>query len=80
MKYRLHKEKHVYVFRVAAKKMAGGGGDGLNVEKNYVKRKRRKKVIWNRGKNNKLKNEVGYIQSLKEAYNNVRLVISEHNL
>jgi hypothetical protein len=58
----------------------GGGGEGLNNEMNYVKRKRKNKIIWNRNKDNKLKNEMGYIQSLKEAYNNVRFVISEPNL
>jgi hypothetical protein len=75
----IQRETRVCAIRVAAKEMAGGG-EVLNTKMNYVKRKRKKKIIWNRGKNNKLKNEVGYIQSLKEAYKNVRLVISEHNL
>jgi hypothetical protein len=65
--------------RVIGEDMAGGG-EVVNTKKNYAKRKRKKKIVWKKNKSNKLKNEMGYIQSLKEAYSKVRLVISEPNL
>jgi hypothetical protein len=67
------------VRRVSAEEMEGGG-EGADRNQTYKKRKRKKKITWNRSKNNKLKSELATIQSLKEAYNNVRLVISEPNL
>jgi hypothetical protein len=54
--------------------------EGVDRKQTYKKGKRKRKITWNRSKNNKLKSEVASIQSLKEAYNNVRLVISEPNL
>jgi hypothetical protein len=64
---------------VIVKEMAGDS-EGVDRKQTYKKRKRKKKITWNRSKNNKVKSEVAFIQSLKEAYNSVRLVISEPNL
>jgi hypothetical protein len=57
-----------------------GESEVVDRKQSNKKCKRKKKITWNRNKNNKLKNEVASIQSLKEAYNNVRLVISGLNL
>ncbi|PNF42448.1 putative ATP-dependent RNA helicase DDX10 [Cryptotermes secundus] len=48
-----------------------GNSEGLDRKQTYKKSKRKKKITWNKSKNNKLKSEVASIQSLKEAYNNI---------
>jgi len=55
-------------------------GDNVGSTKNYGKRKRKKKITWNRSRGNKLKTEVASIQCLQQAYNSVRLVLSGLNL
>jgi hypothetical protein len=49
-----------------------GSSEHVDTKQKYSKNKRRKKIVWNRNKKNKLKSEVASIQSLKQAYNNVR--------
>jgi hypothetical protein len=51
-------------------------GDSMDGTQNYNKRKRKKKIAWNRSRGNKLKTEVASIQSIQQAYNSVRLVLS----
>jgi len=50
-------------------------GDSVGSTQNYSKRKRKKKITWNRSRGNKLKTEVASIQCLQQAYNSVRLVL-----
>lgn len=54
------------------------GGQRENEDKqNESKRRQKKKITWNRRKNDKLKSEVASIQSLKQAYDCVRLMMSD---
>lgn len=54
------------------------GGQRENEDKqNESKRSRKKKITWNRRKNDKLKSEVASIQSLRQAYDCVSLMMSD---
>jgi hypothetical protein len=46
-------------------------------KQNYSKRRLKKKITWNRRKKDKLKDEVASIQSLRQAYDSVRLLMSD---
>jgi hypothetical protein len=57
----------------------GGQREKEDTQK-YTKGKRKKKIVWNKMKKDKLKNEVASIQSLKQSYDSVRLMMSGPNL
>lgn len=56
----------------------GMGGLRENENKQIERnRRRKKKITWNRKKKDKLKNEVVSIQSLRQAYDSVRLIMAD---
>ena len=55
-------------------------GDIVGSTQNYSKRKRKKKITWNKSRGNKLKTESASIQCLQQAYNSVSMVLVGLNL